>query len=57
MKNNCELFAIKSNHNNIVDAVAGTGKTTTILFPAIENKDLKYILVHKCCHVRRYNNY
>ena len=41
----------------MVDAVAGTGKTTTILFAAIENQDLKYILVHKCSHVRRNKNY
>lgn len=36
--------SIKSNHNIIVDAVAGAGKTTTILFAAIENPDLKILL-------------
>lgn len=39
------IKAVSKNKNIIVDAVAGSGKTTTVLFCALKNKDKKIIQI------------
>ena len=40
------IDAVSNNKNVIVNAVAGSGKTTTLLFIAQQNKNKKILQIH-----------